>query len=263
MELGKKPADDEAIEHAPFQPTLPRVNLLPSAVRQSIAMRKALRGFVALGIVLVLAFAGVWYLQSSTIATAEAALAEAQAESQEIEAKIAALAPVKAMFSEISGQQELVRKTMASQPQAAAVFAHLIDLGEVASGPGAPVDFTSVTVGYQGIPVPGGPVNACANPDPFGADITIGCVTFNATAGSRAQVADLLMRMETDPMFVGPYVDSTTVSTGTDPESDVVYFTGTAGLSVEALDQELSAEEIEAILTPPKPADDEEGEGQE
>ena len=238
MELGKKKVsdlNDEEVEHPPFVPTLPRVNLLPVAVRQSVAMRKVRRGLVAAVLLLVVAVGGVWYLQGSRIDDAEARLATAQAEGDGLQAQLEALAPITVLTAALADQKSLVEATLASQPQAALVIGQLAADGREAAG-GKGITFSSANISYQGIPAAGGTLNACPNPDPFGTEATIGCITFNANAADRKEVSRLLEVLEADPLFVGPYVTSTSVSPGVNggPASDVT-FAGTVGVSLEGL----------------------------
>lgn len=265
MELGKKKdaslAVDE-VEHPPFVPTLPRVNLLPPAILQSVAMRKVRRNLVAVALLLVVAVGGIWYLQGSRIADAEARLAVAQSEGDDLQAQVEALAPITVLATALENQKALVDATLASQPQAALVVLRLAEAGQEASDGGG-IDFSNVGVTYQGIPAAGGSLNSCPNPDPFGTEATIGCITFNANAGDRQQVSRLLEVLEADPLFVGPYVTSTSVTLAEDGGASGVTFAGTAGVSLDGLETLLTPEQIEALLTPPQPATtEEEGESE-
>ena len=251
MELGKKGAGsaDDDVEHPPFVPTLPRVDLLPASVRQSFALRRVRRWLLLVVVLLVAAVVGVWYLQAARIADAEAALAQAQSEGAELQGQMDALGPVKAFYTELEGQQALVTSTLASQPLTALVIQRLTESGQQAGE--APVTFSTMEVFYLGIPAPRSPLNGCPNPDPFGTEITIGCVTFNAQAESRADVSRLLEAMEADPLFVGPYVTSTSLTAGDTGTGSQVTFTGTTGVSPEALETPLTPEQVEAIVNPP------------
>ena len=86
-------------------------------------------------------------------------------------------------------------------------------------------------------------------------DITIGCVTFSGTARTRDQVSALLSAVAVDPLFVGPYVNNSTVIEETADTAGGVLFSGTAGVSVDALTKPLTDEQIAAITAPPPPAD--------
>jgi hypothetical protein len=256
MELGRKKAadlGDDEVEHPPFVPVLPRVNLLPQAVRQSVAMRKVRRGLVAAVLLLVVAVGGVWYLQGSRIDEAEARLATARAEGGTLQAQLEALAPITILTAALADQKSLVEATLASQPQAALVIGQLAEDGREAAG-GKGITFSSANISYQGVPAAGGPLNACPNPDPFGTEATIGCVTFNANATDRQEVSRLLEVLEADPLFVGPYVTSTSLSQGVSGASTSdVTFAGTVGVSLEGLQTLLTPEQVEALVNPPAP----------
>lgn len=253
MELGTKKAkevEEEQIERPPFVPTLPQVNLLPEQVRDSLAIAKIRKGLIVAAVLVLAAAGGLWWLQGSQISQAESTLAAAQAENQQLQADLEALAPVKQMYDQITKLQDLVTSTLAAQPQAALVIERLAAAGEAAGG--NDIDFANAAVTYTGIPAPGGELNPCPNPNPFDVEVTVGCLTFSATAADRAQVSELLRLMEADPLFVGPYVTNSTV-TDLEGAADSVAFAGSAGISVDALATALTPEQLEAILTPPAP----------
>ena len=113
------------------------------------------------------------------------------------------------------------------------------------------MQFTTLSVAYRGIPAPGEPPNECPNPNPFDNMVAIGCLEFSATAKDRAQVSELLLSLEADPFFIGPYVSNTT-SGG---DAGVITFTGSAAISTDALVTPLSKDQIDAILAPtPSPS---------
>jgi Tfp pilus assembly protein PilN len=242
----KAKVDEENVEHPPFVPALPRVNLVPLAVHDSVRAGKLRRWFILASVLLIVSVAGIWYLQSSQISDAEQQLASAQATNSRITAAQKALDPVKGMYTEITRLQTLVDGTLASQPLSATVIRHLQDAGTNVGG----VIFDRAEVTYTGIPKSGTAVNACPNPDPFSTQITIGCLSFGATAQSRDQVAALLRALDQDPLFMGPYVTSSTVDNS--GPSPLVTFAGSAGVSLEALKTQLTKEQIQTILTPPK-----------
>lgn len=257
MEIGKKAPADERVEHPDFVPVLPRVDLLPQAVRDSVALHNIIRWFAVLLVLLVLAGGAVWYLQGSRISDAEASLAQAQSEKVAIDKKMADLAPIKQMYVQIKGQQELVNTTLAAQPKATEILEHLYTVARESSGRGG-IEFSSASVAYHGIPKAGDPTNLCADPNPFVAKVTVGCMTFEGSAASREQISNFLTAMAADRMFVGPYVDNSTITVGETGTPGRVTFTGTAGISPEALKQPLTQEQIEKILHPPVAEDGEE-----
>jgi hypothetical protein len=260
MEIGKKGPVDDGVDHPEFAATLPSVDLLPQAVRESIALHGVIRWFAVLLALIVLAGAGLWYLQGGRISEAEASLAQAQAEKQSIDKKIADLAPIKEMYTQIRGQQELVNTTLAAQPKATEVLLHLYEVAKTSTGPKG-IQFSSASVMYGGIPKPGDESNLCPNPKPFTEGITVGCMTFEGSAIDRQHIAAFLTAMEADPMFVGPFVDSSTIALSGTGEGSRVAFTGTTGVSVDALEQPLTPEQIQAISNPPKADDTSSGGG--
>ncbi len=248
MDLGRGSRDDEGVAHPPFQPRLPRVNLLPASVEVTFAARRVRRVLYAVGIVVALAFFAVWWQQSTSIADSERMLRAAQDANAQMRAQVDALAPVSALYNQITDEQALVATALASQPQAAAVVTRLLSAGAAAGS----VRFDSVAVQYHGIPEPGGTLNPCPNPDPFATDITIGCITVSGSGADRAEVSTLLTTLTVDPFFVGPYVNNSTIVQGADSDGRVS-FTGTVGVSSRALTEQLTDEQVQTILTPPSP----------
>ena len=243
-------AADQRITRPAFIPTLPSVNLLPDSVRQGIAVSKVRKGAAAAIALLVIAGGGLWWMQGQQIDQALAQRDAVVATGVQLRAKVQALSPIQAMVTQLENQQELVRTALAAQPQASAVITRLVKAGQQGTDPG--IVFDSISVTYYPIPGPGGTLNPCPDPDPFGTEVAIGCLTFTARAVERDQVAALLRAMEADPLFVGPYVSNTTVAALADGQS--VTFSGSAGISPEGLQTPLTDEQIQAILTPPTPS---------
>jgi len=253
LEIGKKSAADEKVEHPDFTPTLPRVDLLPPVIRSRQSLRKTVRLFGMLLVLLLAAGALIWYLQGSRIDEAQAALTSAQTDQQAMEQKLASLAPVKEMYSQIQAQKDLVDGTLASQPDATLVIEHFQQVAQ-ATGGRKGIQISSMSYNYTGVPKAGSPLNQCANPNPFGKSITIGCLKFDASAPSRAIISEFLTSLSADPMFVGPYVTSTTVTASAPGQPGLVTFSGTSGISVEALKKQLTPEQLDALLNPPTEA---------
>lgn len=247
-ELFSRKPREEHVEHPAFAPTLPRVNLIPASVLDSLRVAKTVRIGLVTAIVLILAGAGVWLLQGSQIAAAQQRYDASVAQSEVLREQVKALSPISAMVTNLEAQQGLVATALASQPEASVIIEHLAAAGVATGSPTMTFDTISVT--YSPIPAPGGQLNPCPDPDPFGTEIAVGCITFTASAGSRDQVATLLTKLEADPMFVGPYVSSSTVAAQTGQGSRVT-FSGSAGLSPQALQTPLTQEQIDALLAPP------------
>ncbi|MBI1350195.1 MAG: hypothetical protein GC156_03665 [Actinomycetales bacterium] len=256
--LGKKDqaTGDERLDRPAFQPTLPQVNLLPKSVMESMAMARVRKWTIVAVLLVLVAAGGIWWLQGSAIDQAQSDLTAAQAENTKLRAQVNALAPVNQMYEQITRLQGVVTTTLAAQPQASVVMDRLVQAGRQVDG--SPIALTNMDITYTGIPQPGGPLSSCPNPDPFGSQITIGCLTFTANATSRDQVSQLLRILEQDPLFIGPYVTSTTASevqagaNGNRTQS-IVAFSGSAGVSLDGLKTLLTQEQIDAILAPPKP----------
>jgi hypothetical protein len=241
------------VEHPPFEPRLPRVNLLPASVRESIAVRKIRRGFT-LGLLGLLAVVvGFWLMQNGTILEAEGRLTTAQRENVSILNQVKALAPVGQLYQQITNQETFIQEALASEAVVSSVLTELQDVA------GPSITYSNLSMTFTGVPDPAtasdpiGSLNLCPDADPFGTDITIGCVAFTAQGATRADVSEFLNRMAENPTFIGTYVTSTTV-TKTVGGAAQLSFTGSSGISVEALKTALTQEQLDAILQAAQPA---------
>jgi hypothetical protein len=241
------------VEHPPFEPRLPRVNLLPASVRESIAVRKIRRGFT-LGLLGLLAVVvGFWLMQNGTILEAEGRLTTAQRENVAILNQVKALAPVGQLYQQITNQETFIQEALASEAVVSSVLTELQDVA------GPSITYSNLSMTFTGVPDPAtasdpiGSLNLCPDADPFGTDITIGCVAFTAQGATRADVSEFLNRMAENPTFIGTYVTSTTV-TKTVGGAAQLSFTGSSGISVEALKTALTQEQLDAILQAAQPA---------
>jgi hypothetical protein len=251
-EIGASRApSDDSLEHTPFAPTLPQVSLLPSSVRESITITRDAKVLVLLLVILLAVGSAVWWMQGQAIDQAESDLARVQAQNAALQQEKAALAPAAQFYNEITSLENLVSTTLADQPQAQAILRRLDRAVADAGGPTA-VEIVTAAITYTGLPTPGEALTDCPNPDPFASEITIGCLSFTATADSRSAVSDLLRSLEGDPMFVGPYVTTTTATGTSDAEQPTVSFTGSAGIDVTGLAVAPSPEQVDEILNPPQ-----------
>lgn len=233
------------------QPSLPRADLLPTAIRDTIAVRHIRSVALLLAVIILAPAAGLWVWWSAELNTLTNQLNDVTATNSELQAKVRALTPVETLIKQVDAQRGLLEDSLAAQPDAVLVLDRL----EATAAANGPVDIESVTVTYYPIPSPGEATNPCPDPDPFSQEIAIGCLTFSASTVSRSALSDFLADLETDPIFVGPFVNTSSIAAQTDgAEGDRVTFSGSSGISTQALVSPLSTEEIEAILNPPEEA---------
>ncbi len=233
--------------------TLPQANLLPAAISAGIAIRKIRRTAVFAGVIVLLIASLIWAAQIPAIQASQEALAQAQSTNADEQAQVQALAPIAQMVSQIKRQEGVVSTTMAAQPRVATIYQQLLAAARSAGSPA--VHFTTLAVMYS--PASANPTtqSACPDPDPFAAHVSIGCATFSANAGSRGQVARLLVALGRDPLFVGPYVNSSTLADGLGTGQQAVSFTGTVGISPAGLANPLTKEQLAQLLKPPAQPD--------
>lgn len=246
MELGKKKAASIEVEHPEFERALPRVNLIPVSVRESISVRKIRRGYVFGFLGILVAVTLIWLMQNGSILEQEARLTSAQNESNAISNQVKALAPVEQLYQQITTQEAFITDAVASE----ALTSSLLEQLRAVAGPS--VDYSSISVSFTGIPKPElsahpeTALNECPNADPFGKDITVGCLTFSAQAPTRADVSKFLVRAERNTFLVGPYVTASTITQDADGNNKL-NFSGSAGISLDALRTSLTTEQIAAL----------------
>jgi hypothetical protein len=194
----------------------------------------------AIAAVIIVALTGlVWWSVGPSIGSAASRVEDLTAQNAAIQAKVNALGPVGNFYGQLERLEGLVSDTLASSPQAVVTLARL----EAAAAAGGNVRFSKVTVVYHGIPKVSEDINRCPTPDPFSERVTIGCVDFSATAGSREEVARFIAELEKDPFFIGPYVSSTTSDA-----ASTVTFTGSVGISLKGLVAPISDDSVIAAL---------------
>jgi len=231
------------------QLVMPQVNLLPASITASIALRKIRRAALMGSTVILLVAALVWALQIPAIRASQDSLAQAQATNIDEQAQVQALAPIAQMVTQIKRQEGLVNTTMAAQPRAAVIYRRLLSAAASAGSPA--IRFTTMAIEYSAASASGRTESACPDPNPFVKRLSIGCVTFSATARSRAHVSRLLVMLGRDPLFVGPYVNSSMLASASGAGQQSVSFTGTVGISPAGLATPLTKEQATLLLHPP------------
>ena len=245
--INNRPSAATEAVHSPFIATIPRVNLLPASVSESIAAGRIRRRFALGFLVILIAGVAVWLLQNGNILDAEARLASAQRDNVMLGAEVHDLAPVGQLYEQITSQEGFIREALASEVVASSILTDLESVG------GTAIDFTNIAMTFTGVPDPAqasdpaASLNLCPDADPFGTDITIGCVSFTAQGKSRSDVSGFLERMAADPAFIGTYVTTTTI-TGTADGGPQLSFTGSTGISVQGLKTVLTQQQIDELL---------------
>lgn len=219
------------------------VNLVPKLVRDTIAVRHVRKAFGWLIVLVIAGIAALWLLQVGPISTAQARLDEAQSQSISLGAKVKALAPIGQLYTLLTDQEAFITGAVASQVRVADIQTAL----QRDAGPN--VRFTNLALTNTGIPQPGAASDtstACPDADPFTTDLVVGCVSFTATGGSRDDVSAFLEKAASDPLFVNPYVTTTTMGESAEGGFQVT-FSGSTGLSLGALTTPMSDKDIEAL----------------
>lgn len=247
----KTKAELKAEKKNQLVPVLPSVNILSPWVFERMAISQLRQRFTLAGLVLILMVVAGWAVQGLRIDQAEKVLAVEQAETSRLTAETNELAPVQTFVATVGQQQLSVQNNMAAEIyfsrvveelQNATPFAANVESVSVALDPNA----GSVALGNapavgETIPV----VSPCPGPDPFNTKLVIGCITLAGSAGSRADVGELVINLGNEELFVEPFISTTTTGEGNE-----VTFSGSVGLSDKVysrryaeLDKLLKAEE--------------------
>lgn len=248
--LSRRPTTGDAPSQvSAHEPSLPVADLIPGTIRETIAARRARTVALLLAVIVLALATGVWTWWTAELNGTQRQLATVQATNTTLQTEVTALTPVETLVRQVEAQTGLLQEARASQSESVVI----IDGLRTAARTSGPVSLESLSITFHPIPAPGEPLNPCPDPDPFAEEISIGCATFSASTDSRESISRFLQTLEDDPLFVGPFVNTSSIASQVDtPASQRVTFSGSVGVSTEGLVTPLSAEEIEAIVNPPE-----------
>jgi Tfp pilus assembly protein PilN len=223
---------DKAARKDQMVPVLPSVNILSPWVFERMAVSRLRRLFTLAGLVLLFLAVIGWVIQGLRIDQAEQVLAVEQAETARLTVDTNELKPVETFVATVGQHQLSVQNNMAAEIyfsrvleelQNATPYAANMESVSVALDPNA----GSVALGQEPevgevVPV----VSPCPGPDPFNTKLVIGCITLSGSAGSRADVGELVINLGAEELFVEPFISTTTTGDGNE-----VTFSGSVGLS--------------------------------
>jgi len=218
---------------------VPTVNLLSPWVFEAMDTRRLHQRFAAAAGVLVLLIGAGWAVQHLRTGQAQQVLAVEQAETNRLTSQTQELAPVRAYVATVDQQKLTVQQSMQSELYVSRVLAGLED----AAPQGAEVETLAITLAPPVVPpaatteaaedAPAPPaepvISPCPGPDPFNTRVVVGCITLSGSADSRATVGGLVVNLGDDPLFVEPFISTTTTADG-----DRVMFTGSVGLATKS-----------------------------
>lgn len=228
--------------------TVPAVNLLSPWVFEAMAARRLQERFAVAAVVLMMMLGAAWAVQHLRTGHAERLLADEQATTARLTGQTQELAPVRTYVASVQQQKQVAQEAMKDEVYLSRVMTAL----EAATPPGATVESITVKVTP---PVEGGDAEAaaaadsgeasgestCPGPDPFHTRTLVGCVTLTGSAQSRASVGRMVLDLGGDPLFVEPFISTTTTA-----EGDGVTFTGSVGLSTKTFSRRYA--DIDALL---------------
>jgi Tfp pilus assembly protein PilN len=226
--------------------TVPAVNLLSPWVFDALSVRRLQERFAVVAVVLVMLMGAGWAVQHLRTGHAERLLVDEQAASARLADRTKELAPVRTYVAAVLDQKTVAEKAMKDEVYTSRILTAL----ERAT----PRDTAVQSIGVKVTAPPGkgqgdqqvaandsGEASACPGPDPFHTRVMVGCVTLSGTAKSRSSVGRLVLNLGSDPLFVEPFISTTTAG-----EGDDVTFTGSVGLSTRNYSRRYA--DIDALL---------------
>jgi Tfp pilus assembly protein PilN len=224
--------------------TVPAVNLLSPWAFDALAARRLQERFAVAALALVVLIGAGWALQHLRVGHAERLLADEQARTARLAGETRELAPVRSYVSSVLQKKLVAQKAMKDE----VYLSRVMDALENAKPAGAEVESMTVKVTP---PAPAdeagttaaaaGEESTCPGPDPFHTRALVGCVTLTGSAKSRAAVGQMVLNLGRDPLFVEPFISTTTTA-----EGDDVVFTGSVGLSTKTFSRRYA--DIDALL---------------
>ncbi|MDI6911846.1 PilN domain-containing protein [Nocardioides sp.] len=228
---------------------LPSVNLLSESAFARLAVRRLRQRFVAGGVVMLLLVGGAWAFQHLRVEETRKLVAVEQAETTRLTGQTQVLAPVRTFVNGVAVQQRTVESAMGSE----VYISDVLDGVRDATPPGAQLTTVAVTIAATaavGGAAVAGAVSACPGPDPFNTRTVVGCVTLSGTAGSRAEVGDMVIALGASHLFVEPFISTTTTGDG-----EAVTFSGSVGLSEKVYSGRYAAAPADATAAAPDTAE--------
>lgn len=206
-------------------PTMPSVNLLSQSEFDRIAARRLRGRFASGGVMLIVLVGAATGAQHVRVNEAEKLVAVEQAETNRLTAQTQVLAPVKAFVNGVAVQQRTVDDAMADEMYFSEVLGGVRD----ATPPGAQLTTLAITLAPPTDPAAGtAATSPCPGPDPYNTRVVVGCVQVSGTAGSRAEVGDMVIALGRSNLFVEPFISTTTTG-----DQQGVTFSGSVGLSAK------------------------------
>lgn len=224
--------------------TLPSVNLLSPWAFQRMAVRRLRIRFAVGCLVLVVAVAGAWGMQTMRVSDAESLLTVEDAETSRLTEQANELQPVKAFIAGVEQQKLAVSGAMGTE----IYFSKVLEAMKLAAPDGVVLDSLVVVLapptpvaapapatgsakgedGGKAAPAPAAPAAPalCPGPDPFQTRKVVACITLSGSARSRAEVGAFVVALGADDSFVEPFISTTTTS-----DASRVTFSGSVGLS--------------------------------
>ncbi len=229
-------------------PAAAAVNLLSPWVREENKIRTLRLRFAAGAVALVVVLALAWTGLHLAIKGHQQDLSDQEASATVLRAQIADMAPLRAYTASIRGREQLLTTSMSSEVTFSRALAGLDDLLPKGTSIGT-FNGTLTPSDDSGLVPTSGEASACPGPDPFGVTTVVACVELSGLAPSREAVSQLVLALAKSPLFVEPFISTTTTD-----DAKIVAFSGSIGLDPRLLSGRFAdpdADPAEAAETAP------------
>lgn len=203
------------------------VNLLSPWVLEELRVLRLRKRFVLATLALLLVIGLCWMGLKLQLHRAEQEVRSEENVTAGLSDQIETLSPVRTYVTDVEKRSRMVENVTGAEARFSLALAALADaLPRTAS-------LSSLTVKLPVGAVAGEEGEAvCPGPDPFGGATRelVACMEISGTADSRDDVSDFVRRLAQVPLFLEPFVATTTRDTDQD-----VTWTGTVGITTRAL----------------------------
>lgn len=225
---------DNPEELPPFVQVPAGVDLLPREVREQVQIRKVVNQTVGLGIGAMVAFTLVFASQQGLIAKAKSDLNSEQGQASVLAEQAKKFLPVRTYFGQIESNALQIATNMSKE----VAWQNTFDAtySDAAKGPvsidSLALDVDTTVGGAQNANDPATSLTevaaGCPQVDLFADNApAVGCVKITGTADSRSNLSAWVTAMESNSLFVSPFVSDSTAADGE------VTFTASVGVTAK------------------------------
>lgn len=192
-----------------FRPRSPQVDLFPPNVRLVFEVRVIKRLIAAAAVLLAIGAGFVWWTETANIRAAQAVVDTSNQARDAAQAQVRMLLPVESLYTEITKMNDAVNSVLAGDVNSTLVLREFTQLANAHH-----IQMRSAAFKYTGRVEQSlagqSSLSGCPLVDPFTPIEAVGCVSFTAFAGSRADVSTFIAAANASGVFTNVYLSGTT-----------------------------------------------------